>query len=354
MSSLVAVKIKTIRDGRSHGWQMGTKISFFYLAAIVSFGVTACTSARAQSGTLASFATPPATTAENIYPTTTEILAENTNLNIVFYSERDGDAEIYLMNPDGSHQRPITDNNADDFSPVWSPDHSQIVFESDRDDTQPRTCFPNCNYNLYIMNADGSGQRQLTSAPGAEWHASWSPDGKHLAYTAGDIGFIGGALYIMDMQTGQSTLLLGDGFKDVAADWSPEGTQLVFTSYREGTMDIYVMNADGTDIRKLYGTNLQEYGPEWSPDGNRILFYVFDLPAIKQDIYVMDADGSNVQNLTNTAKVVDEAARWSPDGSQILFHTDRDGNFEVYIMNADGSQPVNLTRDRGQDYCPDW
>ncbi len=96
---------------------------------------------------------------------------------IVFYSERDGDAEIYLMKPDGSEQTALTDNDADDYSPAWSPDGRLIVFESDRDDPKPRTCFPNCDYNLYVMNADGSDQRRLTALPGAEWNAEWSPDG---------------------------------------------------------------------------------------------------------------------------------------------------------------------------------
>ncbi len=273
---------------------------------------------------------------------------------IVFYSERDGDAEIYVMNPDGSNQMALTDNSFDDFSPIWSPNGSQIVFESDRDDQHPRTCFPNCNYNLYIMNADGSDQRQLTSLPGAEWHASWSPDGTQIVYTAGDVGFLNGAFYILDVKSGESRILLDDQFNNDGADWSPDGSRIAFISDRDETMDIYAMNTDGSGIEKLIDTGLEDYSPDWSPDGTQIVFFAFDLPSIRQDIYVVNSDGSNLQNLNSTPQVVDESASWSPDGSQILFHTDRDGNFEVYIMNADGSQQTNLTNDRGRDYCPDW
>ncbi len=273
---------------------------------------------------------------------------------ILFYSERDGDAEIFVMSPVGSDQHAITDNNADDFSPTWSPDHTQIVFESDRDDPHPRTCFPNCNYNLYIMNADGSDQRELTSLPGAEWHASWSPDGTSLVYTAGDIGFGSGAFYLLDLASGASQVLLDDAFNNDAADWSPDGTRIAFSSDRDGDLDIFVMNADGSGIEKLVDSGLNDYNPDWSPDGSQIVFFAADFPSVRQDIYVVNSDGSDLVNLTNTQRIVDEAVDWSPDGNQILFHTDRDGDFEIYIMNKDGSQPTDLTNDRGRDYCPDW
>jgi Tol biopolymer transport system component len=204
------------------------------------------------------------------------------------------------------------------------------------------------------MNANDSEQRQLTSLPGAEWHASWSPDGTKIVYTAGDVGFVSSAFYILDLETGESSLLLDDEYNNDAADWSPNGSRIAFISDRDGTMDIYAMNADGSGIEKLIDTGLEDYNPDWSPDGTQIVFFAFDLPSIRQDIYVVNNDGSNPQNLTNTSRVVDESASWSPDGSQILFHTDRDRNFEVYIMNANGSQQTNLTNDRGQDYCPDW
>jgi Tol biopolymer transport system component len=273
---------------------------------------------------------------------------------VVFYSERDGDADIYLMNPDGSQPRPITDNQADDTSPCWSPDGKYIAFASDRDDPNPHACFPNCNDNLYVMNADGSDQRRLTDLPGAEWHASWSPDGTALLFTAGDIGYTSMGIYRLNLENGEVQPLLVDGFENDAADWSPDGTQIAFSSDREGSRDIFVMHADGTQLRKVVDTGLNDYFPDWSPHGTQLAFFALDLPSTRQDIFTVNLDGSSLQNLTNTPNVVDEDPKWSPDGSQIIFQTDRDRNFEIYVMNADGSQPQNLTNHRGRDYWPEW
>ena len=278
---------------------------------------------------------------------------------IVFYSERDGDAEIYVMNPDGSDQRPLTDNSADDFSPSWSPDGTLIAFESDRDDSRPRVCFPNCNYNLYVMDANGSDQHRVTALPGAEWGADWSPDGQSLVFTAGEIGLESYGIYKIDIDGGEPQPLLVDQFKNDAPDWSPDGAQIAFSSNRDGNganefADIFVMDADGGDVHKVVDTGLNDYFPDWAPDGAHIVFFAADWPSVRQDIYTVHADGSNLLNLTNTPGVVDEDPKWSPDGSRIIFQTDRDGNFEIYIMNSDGSQPQNLTRHPGRDYWPDW
>lgn len=273
---------------------------------------------------------------------------------IVFYSERDGDAEIYTMNPDGSDQRPLTENTADDYSPSWSPDGRRIVFESDRDDPRPRTCFPNCNYNLYIMDADGSNVRPLTTLPGAEWSATWSPDGKSLLFNAGDIGFESGGIYQIELDGSDPRPLLVDGFNNAAPDWSPDGKQIAFSSNRDGNLNIFAMNTDGSNIHKVVDTGLNDYLPDWSPDGSRITFFAANWPTVRQDIYTVNADGSDLTNITNTPRVVDEDPRWSPDGNKIIFQSDRDGNFEIYVMNTDGSQPENLTRNRGADYWPEW
>jgi Tol biopolymer transport system component len=287
-------------------------------------------------------------------PIPTEIPAQFLSGLIVFYSERDGDAEIYTMNLDGSNQRPLTDNTSDDLSPSSSPDGRWIVFESDRDDPHPRTCFPNCNYNLYVMDADGNNVRQLTTLTGAEWSATWSPDGKSLLFNAGEIGFESAGIYKIELDGGDPQPLLVDGFNNAAPDWSPDGKQIAFSSNRDGNLDIFVMNADGSNVHKVVDTGLNDYSPDWSPDGARITFFAANWPSVRQDIYTVNADGSDLINITNTPQVVDEGPRWSPDGSKIIFQSDRDGNFEIYLMNADGSQAQNLTRNQGADYWPGW
>ena len=136
--------------------------------------------------------------------------------------------------------------------------------------------------------------------------------------------------------------------------------QIAFVSDRDGNYDIYVMDADGRNLRRLTNHPDIDSLPSWSPDGKRIVF------ASKRDghvdaihgfatneIYVMDADGDNPQNLTNNPQE-DWYPSWSPDGQQIAFSSERDGNYEIYVMDADGGNPQNLTNNPLNDRDPSW
>lgn len=273
---------------------------------------------------------------------------------IVFYSERDGNSEIYTMNSDGSNQQRLTYNTAQDFSPAFSPDGNSIAFVSDRDDSRSGFCSPNCNYNLYVMNMDGSNVRRVTNLPGAEWDPDWSPDGEFIAFTGGGIGFKEPGIYQVNLESGQLQPILVDEFDNEASDWSPDGKQIAFSSDRDGNLDIYIMNPDASHIQKIADTGMNDYWPDWSPDGQQLTFFAANLPLTKQDVFIVDIDGNDLVNLTNTPEIVDEDPVWTPDGRQIVFQSDRDGNYEIYVMNSDGSQPYNLSRNSGQDYWPDW
>ena len=123
---------------------------------------------------------------------------------------------------------------------------------------------------------------------------------------------------------------------DLSPAWSPDGRWIAFESDRDGDPEIYVMNADGSDIVQLTNNNKWNQGPAWSPDGRRIAFSSYG------SIYVMNADGSDVVQLTSY-RGIDVDPAWSPDGRRIAFTSDRDGDYGIYVMNADGSGVIRFT-----------
>jgi len=269
---------------------------------------------------------------------------------IAFYSERDGNAEIYTMRPDGTDQRRLTFNECDDYSPVWSPDGSQIAFVSDRDDPDPRQCFPDCHYQIYVINADGSGERRLVETELRTHHPDWHPDGTKLSF---DTEFnLEGNIYVVSTDGSGLRLLIEDGFW---ADWSPEGTQIAFASNRDGNVEIYVADADGGNQRRLTDNTRLDFFPAWSPDGRRIAFATRE----QKQIYAINADGSQEQQLTDQG--LSEDPDWSPDGSTIVFQSSRDGNFEIYtlrvadaLQGGGGSACQRLTNHAAGDFWPSW
>ncbi|HEX7049090.1 MAG TPA: Ig-like domain-containing protein [Longimicrobiales bacterium] len=129
--------------------------------------------------------------------------------------------------------------------------------------------------------------------------------------------------------------------------------QLAFRSERDGSVQIYLMNADGSGPKRLTNFSSSVGLPQWSPDGDRIAFSA--VPADNGEIFVMNADGSGVVNVTNHP-ANDGGPAWSPDGTKIVFASDRDGigNYEIYVMNADGSGQMRLTDALGDDTDPVW
>ena len=283
---------------------------------------------------------------------------------IAFVSRRDGNAEIYVMDADGENQRRLTQNADADYQPSWSPDGKRIVFCSDRDGHPDRvpgwfTC------EIYVMDADGGNQQNLTNHPSDDRSPSWSPDGTRIAfqsYRDNDRNH-NIEIYVMDADGENQQRLTNNLIEDEDPAWSPDGGRIVFSSAREGhvidadgntTDEIYVMDADGGNQRRLTENRNNDWDPVWSPDGKRIAFASdrkgnFD----EFDIYVMDADGGNQQKLTNI-RGWDSSPSWSPEGERIAFMSERDGNTEIYVMDADGNNQQNLTNNPQGDFGPAW
>jgi Tol biopolymer transport system component len=247
---------------------------------------------------------------------------------IAFYSNRDGNAEIYVMNADGSAQRRLTDHPADDGYPAWSPDGEQIAFDSDRGGT----------FDIYVMATDGSEPRRLTDSPGSDVSAAWSPDGARIAFMSNRSGKF--EVFMMNADGSEQTPITSIG-TNWFPQWSPDGSRLAFHVGR----DVHVLDFDAANLMRLTVDPENGMYPTWSPGGTQIAFMSWRTGST--EIWVMNADGTDQRRLTETEIGDSIDPRWSPDGTKIAYvHVPQGmqpGPKVIHVMNADGSMPRRLT-----------
>lgn len=256
------------------------------------------------------------------------------------------------MNADGGDQQRLTNHPSEDVCPAWSPDGTRLVYLTSRHDPNPTGCSPNCHYEIYLMDADGSQEQRLTETEATELHAAWSPDGTEIVFASERDG--NQEVYVMNADGSDARRLTNDPAADMHPVWSPDGSVIAFNSDRDGSWDIYLMDVANGPLTRLTDGPEWHLFPDWSPDGTEIAFFSMVQGSRRQDIFVINADGTELRQLTDSPTTVDEDPAWSPDGSQIAFQSNRDGNYEIYVMNRDGSEQQPLTRAGSDEYWPDW
>jgi Tol biopolymer transport system component len=285
---------------------------------------------------------------EPVLPTAMSEVVTAGEGKIAFVSNRDGNLEIYVMNADGSGQKRLTDDRAYDGDPVWSPDGKQIAFVSQRDG----------DHQIYVMAADGRDQTRLTDSPTVDNDPVWSPDGRRIAFHRTPYGSIDTEIHVMNADGSGQRRLSAYPAHDLYATWSPDGQRIAFVSHRNFDSEIQVMKVDEGVPTPLTNGFAVSTGPDWSPSGGQIAFS--SRRDGNSEIYVINADGSGLTRLTDHP-AEDLSPIWSPDGRQIAFLSHRDsdpssGSYrtDIYVINPDGSSLVHLTQQTEGGYDPTW
>jgi len=271
---------------------------------------------------------PSDTPAPTPVPTATPTPTPGLQGKLVF--QRCSGCEIYVINADGTGLRQLTDG----LDPAWSPDGKRVAF------ARWGGQYP----GIYIVDEDGKNEAQVFGWPKAKAPV-WSPDGTRLAIThqrgednSGNPYWKLGVIRVADQHFAE-ILCWEHSFSPT---WAPDGNVIAYDSDH----GLHLTSEDGSIGGQTYG--LYEYAlildtnatsPAWSPDGTRIAYIYDERPPA--EIYLMTPDGENITKLTDT-DLSDRAGSsvapaWSPDGSKIAFLTDRRGQWEIWVMNADGS-----------------
>jgi TolB protein len=282
--------------------------------------------------------TPPPTSTQPPPPTKSYIG------RIIFTCSRGDYNQLCLINADGTGFQQLTNVQANNYYPVYSPKSGSIVYASNQNGGV---------FDLFLFVFEGSRLIRLTNFIGNVVSPSFSPDGEKILF-ANRAGEGPTSLWTVENTGENANLLYAGPSTIVAADWSPDGSTIAFAMSvtKPDEYEIFLMNADGTGVQQL--TNgLPGIGGsiDWSPDGKYLLIYAG--PQGDKNIFRVDIAAKTATQLTNGGN--NAASTYSPDGQWIAFNSLRNNNqADIFIMHPDGTGLRQVTNDPEPDWQPQW
>jgi TolB protein len=270
---------------------------------------------------------------------------------LALVSDRGGDGlDVWLTTADTARWVNLSSHAGEEYSLTWSPDGSRLLF---------RASWPG-EEGLYVVNADGSGLRQLGADHAAAGRGAWSPDGDFIAY-ASTRYHPERELYLMESRTGRIAVQLTDN--DVMDDgpaWSPDGRWIAFTRFfphprvrERGTGDLFMIRPDGTDERRLTTSDDESYNglPSWSPDSRDLAYH--RCVRGRCQLRILDVSSGESRALVEDG-YDNRWPEWSPDGEWIAYTSVRDGQTDIWRVRPDGTEMQPLITGSGRDEIAVW
>ena len=278
-----------------------------------------------------------------------------TTPKILFTSTRDGNCEVYIMNPDGSDQVRLTKHPANDLNAVWSPTGEEILFISDRDDVR----------DLYLMDSDGSNVRRVFKKEVYRGRPAWSPDGTQIAYMHLRWDIDEYPIYIATLGEQKEEELIMNAHNPA---WSPDGTEIACSIFAQIKIVNVRTGAQKRPLsRKIVDWQLQ---PSWSAVGNKIAFTGHKDPPLppdwkpgdpfppgwedKQTIFIMNSDGTDFKQLIAEAGPKASRPAISPNGEEVLYTQEINGQFQILKLDPNSGIRTQLTHIAGWNTGGDW
>jgi TolB protein len=256
----------------------------------------------------------------------------------ILYTDLAGtDYDILSVQPDGTDLVNLSHTAGFDGGARWSPDGTRIVFFSDRDGLPA----------IYTMNADGTNQKKAPiGLPGQKMGSpSWSPDGKRIVFQSRTSGVLDPPdIYVVNVDGSGLRNITNSSAWDESPVWSPDGSKIAFDSNATGPYNIYTMNPDGSGMTNLTSRNATDTSPNWSPDGATLAFTSYAPPTSSNDIWTVNANGTNLVQRTTIGGY--SPPGWSPDGRFILSGRLRNGPSnppQFVTMNREGGDELPLS-----------